>query len=207
MPWDDGEFLNRSWPLLWYLGAWALLDKRSFRLDEKLGQRVLLTGSAIAFILGWFILPVPKRESIASPSRPEGWSKAFYPTTINSTEKKMANGLKSLGTTTYFFASSSLKNSYSKIDFDDMPSRLAALSGARPLLSRVLFQRSMEVDHGKNNLALSVESRYNRILRRYGAACASSADTNSPIKVFEEPTVALKQNVYVVCQDLEPPAL
>ena len=206
MPWDDGEFLNRSWPLLWYLGAWALLDRPRFKFDRKQLQQVLITGSVIALILGWSILPAPKRESIASPSRPEDWSKSYYPTIVNSSEKKLAQDLKRSGINPYFFASSSLKNSHSKIDFDDMPSRLSALSGARPLISRVLFQKSLEVLQVKNGVDPSVESRYSQMLVSYGTACESSAGANSPIKVFQQPEAGPVQSVYVVCQDLKPPS-
>jgi hypothetical protein len=206
MPWDDGEFLNRSWPLLWYLGVWGILDRFPLKLNKKLPQQWLITGSVIMVVLGWLILPGPKRESMASPPKSDDWSKVFYPTTFKSTEIKLAQDLRRSGNNNYFFASSSLKKNYSKVEFDDLPSRIAALSGARPLLSRVLFQKSMQVHQTNNGLELSVESRYNQILSRYGAACASSADLNSPIKVFEEPTVAPKQNVYVVCQDMEAPS-
>ena len=206
MPWDDREFLNRSWPLLWCLGAWALLDKPLFKFDQKQPQLVLITGSVIAFILGWNILPGAKRESIASPARPEGWTQAFYPTIVNSSEKKLAQDLKRSGINTYFFASSSLKNSHSKIDYDDLPSRLSALSGARPLMSRVLFQKSLQVLHVKKGMDVSVESRYSEMLRGYGTACASSAGAYSPIKAFQQPGAVPKQTVSIVCQDLEPPS-
>jgi hypothetical protein len=206
MPWDDGEFLNRSWPLLWYLGAWALLDKPPFKFDLKQPHLVLITSLVIALILGWNILPGPKIESIASPPRPEDWSKAYYPTIVNSAEKKLAQDLRRMGLNTYFFANSSLKNSYSKIDFDDMPSRLSALSGARPLMSRVLFQKSLQALHSKQGLDRSVESRYSQMLRSYGTACDSAAGANSPIKAFQQLGAVPNKNVYVVCQDLEPPS-
>jgi hypothetical protein len=125
---------------------------------------------------------------------------------VNSSEKKLAQVLKRSGINTYFFASSSLKNSHSKIDFDDMPSRLSALSGARPLISRVLFQKSLEVLQVKNGVDPSVESRYSQMLVSYGTACESSADSNSPIKVFQQPEAGSVQSVYVVCQDLKPPS-
>jgi len=206
MPWDDGEFLNRSWPLLWCLGVWALLDRCPLKLNKKLPQQWIVSGSVITIALGWLLLPGPKKVSIASPPKPDDWSKVFYPITFKSTEIKLAQDLRRSGNNNYFFASSSLKKSYSKVEFDDLPSRIAALSGARPLLSRVLFQKSMQVHQAKNGLEMSVELRYNQILSRYGAACASSAGANSQIKVFEEPNVAPKQNVYVVCQDLKPPS-
>ena len=206
MPWDDGEFLNRSWPLLWYLGAWALLDKPPFEFHLKQPHLVVITSLVIAFILGWSILPAPKRESIASPPRPEDWSKAYYPTIVNSSEKKLAQDLRQVGLNAYFFASSSLKNSHSKIDFDDLPSRLSALSGARPLISRVLFQKSLQAFDSKESLDRSVESRYSQMLGSYGRACDSSAGANSPIQAIQQLGAVPKQKVYVVCQDLEPPS-
>jgi len=205
MPWDDREFMNRSWPLLWCLGAWALLDNSPFKLDQKQPQLMLITSSVFAFIVGWSILPGAKRESIASPARPEDWSQAYYPTIVNSSEKKLAKVLKRSGVNTYFFASSSLKNSHSKIDFDDLPSRLSALSGARPLMSRVLFQKSLQVLRIKKGLDLSVESRYSQMLRDYGTACASSVGANSPIKAFQQPGGVPEQPNSIVCEDLEPP--
>jgi len=208
MPWDDGEFLNRSWPLLWCLGAWALLERPLLKFDQKQPNLLPIAGSVIAFVLGWNILPGAKRESIASPPRPEDWSKAYYPITVNSSEKKLAYNLKRLGIgiNTHFFASSSLKNSHSKIDFDDTPSRLSALSGARPVISRVLFQKSLEVLHGKKGVDLTFESRYSRMLRVYGAVCASSAGAYSQIKAFQQPGAVPEKVIYIVCQDLEPPS-
>ena len=206
MPWDDGEFLNRSCPLLWCLGVWALLERPLFKFDQKQPNLLPITGSVIAFVLGWNILPGAKRESIASPPRPEDWSKTYYPTTVNSSEKKLAYELKRLGINTHFFTSSSLKNSNSKIDFDDTPSRFSALSGARPVMSRVLFQKSLEVLHGKKGVDLSFESRYSRMLRGYGAVCASSAGANSQIKAFRQPGAVPGKVIYIVCQDLEPPS-
>ena len=53
---------------------------------------------------------------------------------------------------------------------------------------------------------LSVNTRYNQMLNRYGAACPSSASETIPIKEFKQPGAAPNQKVYVVCQGLEQPS-
>lgn len=202
MPWDDGEFLNRSWPLLWCLGAWYLLGQYPIRLEQKLNRQMLITGSVLAIILGWSILPEPKKESIASPPTREGWTKAFYPTIIRSSEKKLSSRIGQSSTNTYFFASNNKSNSY----LDDLPSRLAALSGTRPLLSRLAFQKSLSIRRTRNNTDLSVETRYSQMLKLYAGACPASSSANSPIKAIKQPESYSGQQVYIICQGLEQPS-
>ena len=204
MPWDDGEFLNRSWPLLWCLGAWYLLGQYPIRLEQQLNRQMLIIGSVIATILGWFILPEPKRESIASPPIRGGWMKAFYPTTIRLSEKKLAARLGESKKNTYFFASSNSKNTNYLLD--DLPSRLAALNGMRPLLSRLSFQKSLSVHRSNNSVGQSIEKRYSLMLKRYAGACTTSSSANSPIKAFKQPESAPDQQLYIVCQSLEQPS-
>jgi hypothetical protein len=130
--------------------------------------------------------------------------KAFYPITISLSEKKLADQLDNSRANTYFFASSSIKNS--NFILDDLPSRLAALSGMRPLLSRISFQKSLPVHHSKNNVDLTIETRYGQMLRRYVRACPASAGKNSPIKALQQQETVPDQQVYVVCQNLEQPS-
>jgi hypothetical protein len=203
MPWDDGEFLNRSWPLLWCFGAWALLGSWPVAL-ERLPRQLLIIISVIAMILGWLLLPEPKRESIASPPNRKDWSKSYYPTSIRLTEKKLAKALKQSRANAYFFASSNASNS--NYILDDLPSRLAALSGMRPLLSRLTFQKTLPVHHARNGLNLSVETQYSQMLKRYATVCRSSAGATIPIRAFTQPELASDQRVYVVCAGLEQPS-
>jgi hypothetical protein len=203
MPWDDGEFLNRSWPLLWCIGVWALLKRGSFKAEQPLQPQLLIIGSVIAVLAGWFILPGPKRESIASPPNREDWSKTFYPTTIRLSEKKLAKELINSSKGNYFFASSSASSN--NFIFDDLPSRLAALSGIRPIMSRLSFQKSLPVSATRNHDNLTIESRYSQLLKRYAKACPTTDDDKSPIKVFRQPGESPALTVDVICKDLEQP--
>lgn len=203
MPWDDAEFLNRSWPLLWCFGAWALLGSWPVAL-ERLPRQLLIIISVIAIILGWLLLPEPKRESIASPPNRKDWSKSYYPTSIRLTEKKLAKALKQSRANAYFFASSNASNS--NYILDDLPSRLAALSGMRPLLSRLTFQKTLPVHQARNGLNLSVETQYSQMLKRYATVCRSSAGATIPIRAFTQPELDSDQRVYVVCAGLEQPS-
>jgi hypothetical protein len=167
MPWDQSEFQNRSWPLLWCIGVWLLAG---YRMKNEGDYHIANLSLSFAMLLGsWLILPANKRLSAAQPPLAE-WTKDYYPYTIKSSEKKLAASLASISTNDLFFIPDTDQTEI----LQDTASTIAALSGRRPLFSRLGFQIAMQFGASKEIKRKNIYNYYKYLAERRRQGCASS---------------------------------
>ncbi len=175
MPWDQGEFQNRSWPLLWCIGVWLLAGYRTKNESDQLMANLCLSFAML--IVSWLLLPASKRLSAAQPPLAE-WTKDYYPYTIKSSEKKLAASLASISTNDLFF----IPDASSKAAYQDTTSIIAALSGRRPLFSRLGFQIAMQFGANKELKRKTIHNYYRYLAERTRQGCARSKARKVPGK-------------------------
>lgn len=196
MPWDDGEFLNRSWPVLWCVGAWVLLGVKNVFSDTR-KTRIAMGLSLLLVALGLSVLPLTKQLSIASPRSKLDWSKDYFPVRIKKEDKSIARMLQALGRNSPFFAISSPENNRQILD--DSPARLASLSGMRPVMSRLGFQKSLQAKKGVPENENSIGRRYLQMLARYKEDCHQNAHLQSATRIIKGNDNLLEKEILIVC--------
>jgi len=285
MVWDAAEFQNRSWPMLWCIGAWGLAG---WQPRLALQRHRLLTGLLVVSLLVFatVLLPQQKSESAASPPLWTDWTIKYYPFLISSSDKQSAAALKAQavlpaevkskreGKTTrsdneiidimtrsnsmpitkskpqaipsaasaeqppnkpaanatpnatakttvtstavssaqsphgpeyngrqYFFAANIVPTG--DVILYDQPSLIAGLSGSRPVISKLGFQRILTRFKQRQLRFHSVESRYQDLLRRSRLACAQSHRTESDLVTIEGDADQRDLPIVAVCNQLD----
>ena len=284
MVWDAAEFQNRSWPMLWCIGAWGLAG---WQPRLALQRHRLLTGLLVVALLVFatVLLPQQKSESAASPPLWPDWTIKYYPILISSSDKQSAAALKAqavlqaevrsmregkttrsdneridtmsrsnsmpithskpqpipsaasveqpadkpaanatpnakaktTGTSTsgssaqsphgpdyngrqYFFAANIVPTGDDILY--DQPSLIAGLSGSRPVISKLGFQRILTRSKRRQLRFHSVESRYQDLLRRSRLACAQTHRTASDLVTIEGDADQRDLPIVAVCKQL-----
>jgi hypothetical protein len=171
MPWDGGEFLNRSWPVLWCIGLWMLacapwpagiLPSPPFR-----EPRWLVLSAAALLALSWMVLPPIRRASIAAPLLAD-WAQPGYPLSIPAKEKSLARDLRLVvGDGFFYHPDSSLS----------VP--LAALSGSRIVFMDPGLWIRLEARMREERVA-GIRARQQTLQAEYAAACSRGATALRP---------------------------
>jgi hypothetical protein len=288
MVWDAAEFQNRSWPMLWCIGAWGLAG---WQPRFALQRHRLLTGLLVVALLVFatVLLPQQKSKSAASPPLWPDWTIKYYPFLISSSDKQAAAALKAhavlqtevksmregkttrseneridtmSGTnsmpiiygkpqaipaaaaaeqppvkpaanatanaianatakTTVMSTDGSSAQSLNGPDYDrgqyffaanivptgdvllyDQPALIAGLSGLRPVISKLAFQRILTHYNQRQLRFHSVESRYQDLLRRSRLACAQTHRTASDLVTIEGDADQRDLPIMAVCNQL-----
>jgi hypothetical protein len=171
MPWDPGEFQNRSWPLFWCVGCWLLAGYRTNGYREMTPTLALHQGVNKGFFILICILaviivaiPVNRKQSIAAPLLND-WADTNYPLMVSTADKQTSRKVQEIGSGEYFF------------DPKDDPSTLliAGLSGRRPLFSRTTFQTQSAIIPSKENKDELIKDRFQRLEQAAIASCRHQA--------------------------------
>jgi len=84
----------------------------------------------------------------------------------------------------------------------DQPSLIAGLSGSRPVISKLAFQRILTRYKQRQLRFDSVESRYQDLLRRSRLACAQTHRTASDLVTIEGDADQRDLAIVAVCNQL-----
>jgi hypothetical protein len=293
MVWDAAEFQNRSWPMLWCIGAWGLAG---WQPRFALQRHRLLTGLLVVALLVFatVLLPQQKSESAASPPLWPDWTIKYYPFLISWSDKQAAAALKAhavlqtevksmregkttrsesegldtmsrsnsmpiasskpqaipsaasvehppekpaanatLNATPNATANATAKTTVTSTDGSsaqsphgldynggqyffaanivptgdailyDQPSLIAGLSGSRPVISKLAFQRILTRYKRRQLRFHSVESRYQDLLRRSRLACAQTHRTAFDLVTIEGDADQRNLPIVAICNQLD----
>ncbi|MEB3168649.1 MAG: hypothetical protein VKK97_07945 [Synechococcaceae cyanobacterium] len=202
MPWDGREFQNRSWPLLWSIGIWLLAGLRLSPVPTLTPWQLAATALAMLTLAG-ILMPAAKWTSAASSPIAKDWTASYYPTTIRSADKTMARAMLPYRGNTFFFARSNPVPGRNNLD--DEPSRLAALSGMRPLWSRLVFQTQLADFGDQGSRRPLLQARYQHLLDSAIEACGPVRGERQRIaRIYEAVERHPAATAYALCDYLDP---
>jgi hypothetical protein len=153
--------------------------------------------------LAGILMPAAKWVSAASSPIAKDWTASYYPTTIRSADKTMARAMLPYRGNTFFFARSNPVPGRNNLD--DEPSRLAALSGMRPLWSRLVFQTQLADFGDQGSRRPLLQARYQHLLDSAIEACGPVRGERQRIaRIYEAVERHPAATAYALCDYLDP---